>query len=43
MSARVKPLDPHSPKGIEVADRMTIILTEIHEAVQARRAARKAV
>lgn len=41
MSARVEPLDPKSPKGIEVARRMTVILTEIHEAVQARRAAAK--
>lgn len=39
MSARGKALDPKSPKGIEVARDLTVILTELSLAVQARKAA----
>lgn len=39
MSARVTPLDPNSPKGVEVARTLTIILTELRANVEARRAA----
>lgn len=37
MSARVKPLDPKSPKGIEIARELTVILTELRLAVEARK------
>lgn len=39
MNAPVVPLDPHSPKGIEVARRLTLALVKAHYAIQARRAA----
>lgn len=38
MSARVEPLDPNSPRGIEVARRLTLVLVRAHYAIQARRA-----
>lgn len=39
MSARVTPLDPDSPKGIEVARRLTVTLAKAHYAILERRAA----
>lgn len=39
MSARTVPLDPDSPKGIEVARRLTIALAKAYYGIQERRAA----
>lgn len=39
MNTHVIPLDPKSPRGIEVARRLTITLARAHYAIQARRAA----
>lgn len=38
MSARIEPLNPHSPKGIEVTRELFEYLGEVRVAIEARKA-----